>query len=104
MTEEKKPAEIVKLSGEADAYFRSLEGLTYPQVLVDQYPRIANQLAELKDSKTKLQEYFQSLTNDQRGSRAGFPFGVLMNLQDLRDAMLDPTDPFAFNEATKWVS
>jgi len=104
MAEDKKPAEVVQLSSEADAYFRSIEGLKYPQALVDQYPRIANQLAELKDSKTKLREYFKSLTNDERGNRAGFPFGVLMNLQDLRDAMLGPTDAFGFDEATKWVS
>ena len=104
MTEEKKAAEVMPLSSTADAYFRSLEGIKYPQALVDQYPRIANTLVELKDSKTKLRDYFKSLTNDERGNRAGFPFGVLMNLQDLREAMLGPEDPFRFNEETKWVS
>ncbi|HET7595401.1 MAG TPA: hypothetical protein VFK15_00575 [Burkholderiales bacterium] len=80
--------EDVGLSGEADDFFRTLPGDAYPQALVDQYPRIANTIVELRFDRAKLENYFQSLLNDSRGGRQGFPFGVLMNLQNLRDVML----------------
>ena len=78
----------VELSPEADDFFRTLPGDVYPQALVDQYPRIANAIAELRFDKEKLDNYFQSLLNDSRGGRQGFPFAVLMNLQNLRDTLV----------------
>ena len=80
--------EEVELSQEADDFFRTLPGDEYPQALVDQYPRIANSIVELRYDRAKLEAYFQSLLNDSRGGRQGFPFSVLMNLQILRDSML----------------
>lgn len=80
--------EEVELSQEADDFFRTLPGDEYPQALVDQYPRIANSIVELRYDRAKLEAYFQSLLNDSRGGRQGFPFSVLMNLQTLRDSML----------------
>jgi hypothetical protein len=81
-------SEEVALSAEADDFFRTLPGDEYPQALVDQYPRIANTIVELRYDRAKLEAYFQSLLNDSRGGRQGFPFSVLMNLQTLRDSML----------------
>ena len=81
-------SEDVERWGEADGFFRKLPGDAYPQALVDQYPRIANTIVELRYDRAKLEDYFQSLLNDSRGGRQGFPFGVLMNLQNLREAML----------------
>lgn len=78
----------VELSPEADDFFRKLPGNEYPQALVDQYPRIANTIVELRYDRAKLESYFQSLLNDSRGGRQGFPFSVLMNLQNLRDFLL----------------
>lgn len=78
----------VELSMEADDFFRTLPGDSYPQALVDQFPRIANNIVELRYDREKLEAYFDSLLNDVRGGRRGFPFSVLMNLQNLRDAML----------------
>ena len=78
----------VELSVEADDFFRTLPGDSYPQALVDHVPRIANSIVELRYDRSKLEEYFQSLLNDIRGGRQGFPFSVLMNLQNLRDVML----------------
>lgn len=78
----------VELSVEADDFFRTLPGDAYPQALVDQFPRIANTIVELRYDRTKLEAYFQSLLNDSRGGRQGFPFSVLMNLQNLHDLML----------------
>ena len=88
----------------AEDYFRALPGLKYPQALVDAYPRIANKLHEIKDSKAALRDYFESLTNDTRGKRAGFSFGVLMNLQDVRECMLGEVTDLVSDDATKWVS
>ena len=78
----------VELSVEADDFFRTLPGDAYPQALVDQFPRIANSIVELRYDRAKLEAYFQSLLNDSRGGRQGFPFSVLMNLQNLHDLML----------------
>lgn len=81
-------AQNVELSAEADDFFRTLPGEAYPQALVDQYPRIANTIVEMRYDREKLSAYFQSLLNDSRGGRQGFPFAVLMNLQTLHDVML----------------
>ncbi len=96
--------ETPQLDKAADDYFRALPDLKYPQALADAYPRIVNKLFELKDSKTQLREYFDSLTNDTRGKRAGFPFSVLMNLQDVREIMLGDANGFVADDTTKWVS
>lgn len=80
--------EDVELSAEADDFFRTLPGNEYPQALVDQYPRIANTIVELRYDHGKLAPYFQSLLNDTRGGRVGFPFAVLKDLQGLKDLML----------------
>ena len=101
---DEKPAEKEQLASSTDAYFRSLDGLKYPQALVDQFPRIANKLAELKDDKTGLVEYFNSLTSNQRDKRNGFPFGVLMNIQDLREVMVGDANGFVLTDTTKSVS
>ncbi|OGA45722.1 MAG: hypothetical protein A3G24_26650 [Betaproteobacteria bacterium RIFCSPLOWO2_12_FULL_62_13] len=90
-------ADDVELSPEADDFFRTLPGNEYPQALVDQYPRIANTVVELRFDRAKLDKYFQSLLNDSRGGRQGFPFSVLKDLQNLHDLMLgnDPSgSPF----------
>ena len=94
----------VQLDGVADRYLRSLPGLAYPQALVDRFPRIANKIVSLKDDKRQLRAYFESLTNDTRGGRQGFPFNVLMNIQDLREAMLGDVTGFVLDDTTKWVS
>jgi hypothetical protein len=86
--EEDRMPDDAELSPEADDFFRTLPGDDYPQALVDQYPRIANTIVELRYERAKLENYFQSLLNDARGGRQGFPFSVLMNLQTLRDVML----------------
>lgn len=80
--------EQADLSQEADDFFRTLPGDQYPQALVDQYPRIANTIVELRYDQGKLAGYFQSLLNDTRGGRVGFAFAVLKDLQNLKDLML----------------
>jgi hypothetical protein len=96
--------ENVQLASAAEQYFRNLPGLKYPEALTKEYPRIANRIFELKDDKRGLREYFESLANDMRGGRRGFPFGVLMNIQDLREAILGEGTGFVLDDSTKWVS
>ena len=88
----------------AEQYLRNLPGLTYPQALVDRFPRIANKIVSLKNDKRQLRAYFESLTSDDRGGRQGFPFNVLMNIQDLREVMIGDNVGFVLDDSTKWVS
>lgn len=92
------------LEAATDAYLRSLSGLKYPQALVEKFPRIANAIVALKNDKRRLREYFESLTNDTRGGRQGFPFNVLMDIHNMREAMLGDNIGFVLDDNTKWVS
>ncbi len=96
--------DTVQLSAAADDYFHTLKGLTYPQALAGQYPRIAQTLFNLKDDETQLRACFASLIEDARGDRHGFPFDVLMDIQALRELMLGDVNQFVADDTTKWVS
>lgn len=95
---------IVQLNAAAEDYFRTLEGLKYPQALAEQYPRIAQTIFNLKDDETQLRACFASLIEDARGDRHGFPFDVLMDVQTLREFMLGDVNQFVADDTTKWVS
>ncbi len=94
----------IQLNAAAEHYFRSLTGLTYPQALAGQYPRIAQNIFDLKDDETQLRTCFSSLIEDARGDRHGFPFDVLMDIQALREFMLGDVNQFVPDDTTKWVS
>jgi hypothetical protein len=96
--------EPVQLQADADEYFRTLAGLKYPQALATAFPRIANALFEFRDNKLKLHDYFDALIKDGRGGRHGFPFDVLMEIQNLREVMLGDVNQFVLDDTTKWVS
>jgi hypothetical protein len=93
-----------QLEAATEAYLRSLPNLKYPQSLVEKYARIANMIVSLKNDKRRLREYFESLTNDTRGGRQGFQFNVLMDIHNLREAMLGDNVGFVLDDTTKWVS
>ncbi|PKO62380.1 MAG: hypothetical protein CVU24_04440 [Betaproteobacteria bacterium HGW-Betaproteobacteria-18] len=93
-----------ELKAAADAYFRSLPGLKYPQALMDAFPRIANTIFDVKDDQPRLRGYFDSLIKDARGGRRGFPFDVLMDIQELREVMVGDVNYFVVDDTTKWVS
>ena len=95
---------IDQLSAAAEDYFRTLEGLKFPQALASQYPRIAQTIFNLKDDETQLRACFASLIEDARGDRQGFPFDVLMDIQTLREFMLGDVNQFVADDTTKWVS
>ncbi|MEY4138351.1 MAG: hypothetical protein RLZZ371_533 [Pseudomonadota bacterium] len=96
--------DIVQLSAAAENYFRTQAGLTYPQALAEQYPRIAQTIFNLKDDANQLRACFASLIEDARGDRHGFPFDVLMDIQELREKMLGDVNQFVADDTTKWVS
>ena len=93
-----------QLAPATEAYLRSLPGLKYPQALVERFARIANKIVSLKNDKRRLREYFESLTNDTRGGRQGFQFNVLMDIHNVREAMLGDNTGFVLDDTTKWVS
>ena len=93
-----------QLKDAAADYLRSVHGLKYPQALADAYPRIVNALFELKDDQLKLRNYFDSLIEDTRAGRHGFPFDVLMEIQELRETMIGDVNQFVMDDTTKWVS
>lgn len=93
-----------QLNAAAADYFRTLSGVKYPQALADTHPHIANTIFELKDVRPRLRNYFDSLIADARGGRRGFAFEVLMEIQNLREAMLGDVNQFVLDDRTKWVS
>ena len=93
-----------QLAPETEAYLRSLPNLKYPQALVEKFARIANMIVSLRKDKRRLREYFESLTSDTRGGRQGFPFSVLMDIHNLREAILGDNTGFVLDDTTKWVS
>lgn len=92
------------LSPDTELYLNNTEGIKFPKALASQYPRILNHLVELKDDKNGLKDYFNELTHDRRGGRHGFPFDVLMDIHDLREAMLGDLTGFTLDDNNKWVS
>ncbi|MEY4644912.1 MAG: hypothetical protein ACO3AC_10755 [Hylemonella sp.] len=96
---------IETLSEAAEQYLRSQAQIKYPQVLASKFPRVVNRIVQLKDDRNKLNDYFHSLITDLRGNRKGFPFEVLMEIEDLRASMLGETTPLLHeDDRTKWVS
>ena len=96
--------DTVQLTADAENYFRTRANSKYPQALADQYPRIAQTLFNLKDDANQLRACFASLIEDARGDRHGFPFDVLMDIQELREEMLGDVNQFVADDTTKWVS
>lgn len=86
--------EILKIDDATEAFYRAMPEESYPAALIDGYPRIAMQIHSLRGNKTALAEYFDSLLNDERGGRQGFPFRVLVNIQGLYDVMVGIPDGF----------
>jgi hypothetical protein len=87
-----------KLDPEAEAFYAKLRPEDYPKALIEGYPRIANHVVSLGNNKVALTAYFNSLLSDDRGGRQGFPFPVLINIQNLFDIMVGIPDGFADTE------
>jgi hypothetical protein len=55
-----------------------------PGGLVQQFPRIANRLAELWSKPVQCHRYMEEMMLDNRGNRKGFPLGVTLELAKLK--------------------
>lgn len=78
------------LSAPAIAYLSTLVGSDYPKELVETFPRIVNAIVALRDNPVGLKGYMNSLLQDMRGGRKGFPLGVLMDIQAMKDRLVGP--------------
>ena len=76
------------LTPEAAAFYKQLPPADYPSQLIETYPRIANQIVALRSNEPALAKYFESLLADERGGRQGFPFPILVEIQNLFDSMI----------------
>ena len=83
-----------KIDDVVEAFYRQLPEADYPKALIEGYPRIASRIYSLRGNKPALQEYFDSLLTDERGGRAGFPFPIIVSIQNLFDIMVGIPDGF----------
>ena len=65
------------------AWFESLPPNVHPSALLRQFPRIANLIAAVWANSEFFHTYMESLLNDRRGNRRGFPPDVLDDLVSL---------------------
>jgi hypothetical protein len=64
-------------------WFENLPPSVRPHVLMRQFPRIANFIAAAWDDLLQFEIYIDSLLNDKRGGRKGFPSDVISELGTL---------------------
>ena len=91
--------EAKSLTPEAEAFYRSMPPSDYPAKLIAAFPRIANQISVYHGNKVVLGRYFETLLVDERGGRQGFPFGVLVDIQNLYDKFVGIPDGLANTNA-----
>jgi hypothetical protein len=65
------------------AWFENLPPSARPSALMRQFPRIANFIAAAWDDLVQFEIYVDSLLNDKRGGRKGFPSDVIAELGTL---------------------
>lgn len=84
MSTSEKPPEA-RLAEHARHWLEKLPENVRPNAVVEQFPRIANQLSSLWKHPDELLEYIDELLVDRRGKRAGFPMEVAMELASIKD-------------------
>jgi hypothetical protein len=72
------------LCHEARALLQSMDNRFLPAHLACAFPRVMNQIARLWHRPAQLDEYFDDLLIDGRGTRQGFPFVVASELNALK--------------------
>jgi hypothetical protein len=91
------------LHATTEQYLRSAPDLKYPAALVSKFPRIANEIVRLKDDPAGLDAYFKSMLTDERGTRKGFAFEVLMDIEDIREIMCNDRGGISASDNRNWV-
>jgi hypothetical protein len=72
------------LTGATIDWLVALPSAVRPTALCNQYPRIANTLAEAWADRNRILEIFRLLHSDQRGRRQGFAPNVQLEIARLR--------------------
>jgi hypothetical protein len=75
----------LELNAAAEAWLASLDESARPKELAVLFPRIVNRMAKLWRTPLQMDRCFEDLLTDTRGTRQGFPLGVLMELSTLKD-------------------
>src|SRR5882672_6234941 len=75
----------LELNPEAHAWLASIDESTRPKQLAVLFPRIVNRMAKLWRTPLQMDRCFEELLTDTRGTRQGFPLGILMELSTLKD-------------------
>lgn len=91
------------LSDKTRHFLLSQKNLRYPETLAEKHPHILNKIVELHKSTLELRDYFNSLTNNERGDRKGFCFDALIDIQDLREVLLGDVNGYDVSEVNRWV-
>ena len=73
------------LNSAGQALLASIDETARPKALAAQFPRIVNRMAKMWKSPLQMDRCFEDLLTDTRGTRQGFPLGVLMELSTLKD-------------------
>ncbi len=92
-----------ELSDKTRTFLLGHPRLKYPDALAAKHPHILNRIVELHKSTLELRDYFNSLTNNDRGERKGFSFEVLIDIQDLREVLLGDVNGYDVSEVNRWV-
>ena len=92
-----------ELSDKTRALLLGNPRLKYPEALAAKHPHILNKIAELHKSPLELRDYFNSLTNNDRGDRKGFTFEVLIDIQDLREVLIGDVNGYDVSDVNRWV-
>jgi hypothetical protein len=73
------------LNSAGEALIASIDESARPKTLAAQFPRIVNRMAKMWKTPLQMDRCFEDLLTDTRGTRQGFPLGVLMELSTLKD-------------------
>jgi hypothetical protein len=75
----------LELNAAGEALIAAIDEAVRPRQLAAAFPRIVNRMAGLWRSPRQMDRYFDDLLTDTRGTRQGFPLGILMELTALKD-------------------
>ena len=73
------------ITGTTRNWLRKLPSGRRPLLLCCRFPRVANRIAWCWPDRALCDQVFDDLLVDRRGSRRGFPRGVVIELRRLRD-------------------
>ena len=77
-------ADDIELNEHAMQWFETLPFHVRPNDLAVRFPRIVNAIAAQWYDPWRCCAYLDSLLIDDRGGRQGFPFGIILEISDLR--------------------